>query len=70
MLYSHGQKVKVSRKRSVLSVDQMLSDIFDDDFTISKGESREEEVDWEAYLPTVVRPVLFWRYVSSRQSSH
>ena len=32
----------------------MLSDIFDDNFTISKGESSEEEGDWEAYLPTVV----------------
>ena len=47
----------------------MLSDIFDNDFTISKGESSEEE-DWEAYLPTVVRPVLSWRYVSSWQSCH
>ena len=26
----------------------MLSDIFDDDFTISKSESSKEQGDWEA----------------------
>ena len=48
----------------------MLSDIFDDDFTIFKVEISEEEWDWEASLPILVRPVLPWRYVSSRQSCH